>query len=132
MKALAPQSSGICPRIREITEDSPEAAAPGSTKSAGVFRESVTVTGTPPLPGHESGQHPEPADVSGHDPATSGDQRPAVARENAGGGAGLTAGQGIARNCAVRLLEAMELQYTTEIEEAALENLRRAVEGWRA
>jgi hypothetical protein len=35
-------------------------------------------------------------------------------------------------DCAVRLLEAMELQYTTEIEEAALENLRRAVEGWRA
>jgi hypothetical protein len=35
-------------------------------------------------------------------------------------------------DCAVRLLEAMGGQYNSEIEEAALENLRSAAEGWRA
>jgi hypothetical protein len=93
MKALAPQSSGIYPGIHEITDVSPEATAPGSTKSAGVFRESVTVTGTPPLPGHEPRQHPESDDDSGREPATSGDQRAPIAREIADGGAELAAGQ---------------------------------------
>jgi integrase len=53
-------------------------------------------------PGLEPRQHPESDDDSGREPATSGDQRPAVAREIAGGGAGLAAGQG--PPCAHRII----------------------------
>jgi hypothetical protein len=93
MKALAPQSSGIYHGIHEITDVSPEATAPGSTKSAGVFRESVTVTGTPPLPGYEPRQHPESADDSGRDPSADSAGEPASDAGNCVGGAALAANQ---------------------------------------